>query len=228
MAPVVLPNIGLIFWVMGDARYCRWVNLVWRSVVPTAVMALLVSDSSHRVLLSSAPITCACNQSYCFLSYVFSVSSHRVLLSSTPNSNHLRMQPSAFFLNFSLFLWFSVYLFQATKWYSARRKIPITCTCNLLLSFSDFLCFSCVSSCLLCKFLPIFWFLRLVFLVFLNVFLLCVFTNLFIFHLRSHLTPPPPTINCMQSSHSCETHIQSHLKIRYPSIHIYLQNWKME
>ena len=141
MAPVVLPNIGLIFWVMGDARYCRWVNLVWRSVVPTAVMALLVSDSSHRVLLSSAPITCACNQSYCFLSYVFSVSSHRVLLSSTPNSNHLRMQPSAFFLNFSLFLWFSVYLFQATKWYSARRKIPITCTCNLLLSFTSFLCF---------------------------------------------------------------------------------------
>ena len=62
-------------------------------------------------------------------------------------------------------------------------------------------------------------------------FMFCVFPTICPFSIP-HLNPPPPTINCMQSSWSCETqtHHQrsrdtSHLKIHYPLV--FKQNRKL-
>ena len=72
------------------------------------------------------------------------------------------------------------------------------------------------------------WIFLLALLVFLHV--LCVSNNLLIFHPSSQSTPP--TINCMQSSWSCETQThhqrsrdKSHLKIHYPPV--FKQNRKL-
>ena len=66
---------------------------------------------------------------------------------------------------------------------------------------------------------------------FLCFFMFCVFPTICSFSIP-HLNPPPPTINCMQSSWSCETqtHHQrsrdtSHLKIHYPPV--FKQNRKL-
>ena len=141
---------------MGE---CSWGNLVWRSVVPTPVMALLVSTGSTHPRVFATKLQSLAHATSRFLSLFlhvavspilcFSVSNDRLLLSSAPNSNHFSMQLTALPLSlssvlcfsFSLFFHTSVSLILCLKWQSVTRFS--TKLQSLEHATSRFLCFSC-------------------------------------------------------------------------------------